>query len=238
MNRIALAILLLVGCADSGRDPATVELVARGAPSAVFTDGGFTITLTRADIAFGPAYFCATAATSTDLCDTAVLETLDAHPIDGIDATDQPLGELRGLTGTVRSVQYDLGIAFLLAGASPEALPGSIDGHSVVLEGHATDGMTSFDFVATVDVTAELSGTTAVVGARTEATIPSSGARLTLAVDPSRWLAGLDWTALSNLPHGVGEPVVVAEGTLAHDAILRGITTNAPVAFEWIGVDE
>jgi len=228
--------LFVASCGDMGREPAVVSLEARGHATATFVDGSYTITLHRADVAFGPAYFCATAATSTELCETAVLETLSAHPIDALDGAIQPLGELRGVTGEIRSIQYDLGLAFLLAAPKPTALSDSIDGHSVVLEGTATDGVTTFDFAVDVDVTAELSGTTAFVGTRTNAAIPARGATLTLDVDATPWLVGLDWAGLASVPHAPGAPVVVMPGTADYDAILRGITANAPVEFVWSGV--
>lgn len=224
------ALLLLAGCDETGRERARVALEARGVGATSFVEAGFTITITRADVAFGPAYLCATRGSSTELCEVAVIETTVAHPFDALDPAAQPLGELLGLTGTIRTAQYDLGIAFLLPDTEPRPLPGAIDGHSVVLEGTATDGVTTIDFVVDVDVVAKVSGNTAIVGARVDGTIPAAGATLTVGAEPARWLAGLDWAQITALPHAPGAPVVIASGTAAHDTILRAITTNAPLS--------
>lgn len=236
MNRyasIALSLLALCGCVDDGRSRATVELLARGAASPVLVDGGWTITLTRADVAFGPAYLCATAAASSELCTTAVLEFLEAQTIDGLDPVPTPLGILEGVTGSVRSAQYDFGIPFLLTESMPTPLPGSVSGHSALLEATATDGVDSFDLSITLDVAAPVSGTTAIVGAPLVALIPESGATLTIAVDPREWLRGLDWAALNATPRGVGEKVVIATDSLDHDSVLRSMTVNHPPAFSF-----
>lgn len=234
MKRTALPILLamaLGGCADTGRTYATVELASVGAASPVLVDGSFTVTLTRADVAFGPAYLCATPTASSELCATAVLEVLQAHPIDGLSPMASPLATLGGVTGTVRSAQYDFGIPFLLTESTPRALPGSIGGHSAVIEATATDGATTFDLHITLDVAAKVSGTTAMVGAPLVSDIPASGATVTVGVDPREWLRGLDWAALAATPHAPSEPVVLAKGTSAYDTVLRGMTVNHPPTF-------
>jgi hypothetical protein len=236
MTRELFGLMLVAfaaGCDVTGRTATTVALSGRGAESPVLVDGAYTITLTRADVAFGPAYFCATAAASSELCETAVLETLEAHAIDGLDPVSQPLGMLEGFTGDVRSVQLDLGIAFLLTESHPGPLEGSIDGHSVVLEGTATDGITTFEFEVALDVVASESGTSALVGTATEAAIAASGTQLEVVVDPREWIVGLDWAALASTPHAPGTPVVIAKDSVEYDAILRGITTNDAPTFEW-----
>jgi hypothetical protein len=240
MIRALLTTLFLVvasACGNTGRTPATVTLTGRGASSPVLVDGAYTVTLTRADVAFGPAYFCATATASSELCETAVLETLEAHAIDGLDPVTQPLGVLEGFTGDVRTVQLDLGIAFLLSQPMPHALEGSIEGHSVVLEGSATNGMTNVDFRVAIDVVASESGTSAIVGSSSRATVASVGTALEVVVDPRLWVRGLDWAAIAATPHAPGERVVIAEGSVEYDAILRGIAANAPPTFEWTGAE-
>lgn len=231
MNRsafLALSLVSLVACAEADRTRATVELLARGTTDPVLVDGSWTITLTRADVAFGPAYLCATAAVSSELCHTAVLEFLEARTIDGIDPTPTPLGTLEGVTGSIRSAQYDFGIPFLLTETAPKPIDGSVAGHSAVLEATATDGIETFDLSITLDVEAQVSGTSAIVGAPLVAEIPESGASLTIQVDPREWLRGLDWAALGASPHAPGEPVVIAEGSLDHGSVLRAMTVNHP----------
>ncbi len=222
------ALAALGACDDTGRTPATVALVARGSSSPVLVDGAWTVTLTRAELAFGPAYFCATSASSSELCETAVLETRETHPFDALDPIDQPLGELVGVTGNIRSAQYDLGIPFLLTQSAPTPLAAAVDGHSLVLEATATDGVTTFDLEVAMDATAGVSGNTLIVGAAIVAEVPARGGVMTASVDPRNWLRGLDWAALASTPRDPGEPVVLARGSLAYDAVLRGLTANHP----------
>ena len=52
---------------------------------------------TRADVAIGPVYFCATAAASPDLCDVAVAELTDVVVADALVVDPAPLAEITGL---------------------------------------------------------------------------------------------------------------------------------------------
>lgn len=233
MNRALhlVPLFLVAGCEFADGSAATVALEARGATPTTFVDGTYSIVLHRAELAFGPAYACESR--DAELCESAVLETLDVHPIDALDPTVQSLGELRGLAGEVHTIAYDLGVAFLLAAPSPEPLPGSIDGHSVVIEGTASDGVTAFDFVATVDVVSADAGETAVVGMPAEADVPARGGSLTIEVDASAWLVGLDWGALAATPRGPSEPVLIAAGTAGYEALVARIRAGAPPTFVW-----
>ena len=76
MNRrtlLAAALLAsLSACvADTGQSTVTLPISAEGTAPAPFVADGWTVTLAKAELAFGAAYFCATAAADARLCETA-----------------------------------------------------------------------------------------------------------------------------------------------------------------------
>ena len=80
--------------------------------------GDVSVTIDRADLAFGPLYLCA-GATAGDLCDTARFEWLDSAVVDTTLSDPVKVGELSGVTGTVRSWMYDLGLSSQLTREAP-----------------------------------------------------------------------------------------------------------------------
>ncbi|MCA9603607.1 MAG: hypothetical protein KC417_16355, partial [Myxococcales bacterium] len=143
-----LAWLTTVGatCGDTGQTHVTAEVVGHGVGDTTFESAGWSVTLTRADVAFGPAYFCATTAADVDLCPAAVAETLDVGVVDGLSADLQPLGILEGDTQTVRSATYDFGITWLATEPAPLPAREAPGGHSARFLGTAVRGADSFDF--------------------------------------------------------------------------------------------
>lgn len=238
MNRrtlLAAALLAsLSACvADTGQSTVTLPISAEGTAPAPFVADGWTVTLSKAELAFGAAYFCATAAADARLCETSVVEYLGSTTIDVLDPMAQPLGELDGVTGTVRTASYDLGISYFLT--EPEAHPtaGAIDGHSARLEGRAVLGASAFDFVANVDVVPLAAGRNAIVGERTSVTIANDGVALIVRADASAWLDDVDFDALYAASAGGTQVVVIEPGAPAHDAIVLALTALHPPTFEW-----
>ncbi|MGB1698880.1 MAG: hypothetical protein ACPHRO_02925, partial [Nannocystaceae bacterium] len=87
--RWALALALFsAGCLDTGQQRAEVPLSVAGTAGAgtVLTEGGVSLSVDRADLAFGPLYLCP-GNTAGDLCDVARMEWLDATVVDTLDAT-------------------------------------------------------------------------------------------------------------------------------------------------------
>lgn len=143
---LALSLLVVSACADVGQDRVAVPLQVAGtaAPAdGVVTTDGVTLQLTRADLAFGPLVLCA-GATAGELCDTARVEWLDSVVVDALDPQPATVGSLNGVSGSVRSWMYDLGISSQLTDDDPFVLSAaeSLDGMSVVIEGEAIlDGL-------------------------------------------------------------------------------------------------
>ena len=141
MRRAALALgvlLTLNACLDTGQQRVAVPLYLAGSalaqPLSAAGDGALTID--RAELAFGPLYLCA-GNTAGDLCDTARLEWLDSRVIDLTSAAPMYAGELSGVTGTVRSFMYDLGISSQLTRDEPYTLAAArqLDGASFRVSG-------------------------------------------------------------------------------------------------------
>lgn len=156
-NRIPrnlLGALALASCAETGQREVAIPLYVAGADaSSVEASGGVSVTLDRADLAFGPLYLCA-GTSAGELCDTARLEWLDSVVVDTLSRRAESRGDLGGVTGPVRSFMYDLGLSSLLTRDEPLELPAARDlgGVSLRLEGTAEAGGQSLPFVASVAI--------------------------------------------------------------------------------------
>ncbi len=137
---IYLIVLALCGCAETGQARVDVPLFVAGTEISepVVAVGGAQITVERADLAFGPLYLCA-GFTAGDLCDTARLEWLEAIVVDTTAQAAVRAGALSGITGSVQSWMYDLGISSQLTRAEPFVLDAAADlgGASFVVAGRA-----------------------------------------------------------------------------------------------------
>jgi hypothetical protein len=232
-GRVGGVLLALVGassCGETGQERLEVALSAHGTAQHSIEVDGATFTLTRAEVALGPFYFCASESADSELCEAALAELTQGVTIDGLRAEPQALPPLAGTSGDIHSVIYDYGIAWLLTESAPEAL--TLLGHSAVLEGNVTRGDKSLRFVAAVDVLPRVAGAHVVNGQRTEHVL-GEGDELTLSVNPTFWLRPINVDALFELDSaGTGE-VVIERGSQAYEAILQSMQNRAPVQFEW-----
>ena len=96
-------LLAAAGCGATGQRELTLPVLCRGDGEGPIAAGDYTVLLDRAEVGFGPAYFCATSAAAADLCPVAVAELAASVTVDGKSAAWQPLGEIQGTTGEVRS---------------------------------------------------------------------------------------------------------------------------------------
>ena len=141
MRRAFLApMLLLAACVDTGQERVSLPLYLAGSDlSAPLTAaGGIELQIETAELAFGPLYLCA-GNTAGELCDTARLEWLDSRVVDLTRAAPERAGELSGVSGTVRSFMYDLGISSQLTRDAPYTLEAArqLDGASFRVAGSA-----------------------------------------------------------------------------------------------------
>jgi hypothetical protein len=228
-----LALLaFLAGCGETGRQYVTFPMLGVGVENASFEQDGWLVTLDRADVAFGPAYFCATSGAAMDLCSTALAELLDPITVDALDPTDQSMGEVTATTGTVRSAFFDYGISWLLTQARPTTWEAAPEGYSAVFAGHADNGVDAVTFEARVRIAPFTAGAAAVTGARTTHTIMDDTAALRVRMDPVAWWRRVDMDAVVALAEDGA--ALLTEGTGPHDALVIAMTSGSTVpTFEW-----
>ncbi len=232
--RRALLFLMVASCGDTGQEHVELPLTATGvAAHPVDLGGGATITLSRADVAFGPMYVCASETGRAELCEVALGEFLGTVPVRALDPSPQALGQLDATTSNVRSGLFDYGLSWLLTQSGARANPGAIEGHSAILEGVLTRGAQSLRFSATLDAKATMSGDLAVNGQQTRFTITGSQNALNMAADPHAWVGNLDADALFALDTDGDGAVVIPEGSVPHESILQGLVSRAPFRFQW-----
>ncbi len=227
---VFLLPLLLAACANVGQEHLALNLAVRGTQQTSLEVNGAVFTLTRAQVAVGPLYFCAADAADTELCETALAELTRAVVIDALAPASETGLELPGTTGVVNSVLYDYGVVWLLTQSMPAPLMGVE--HSAILEGTVARDGRELAFVALIDVLPIGPGATAVHGQRTRQDLKDGGL-LTLAVDPYLWLRPVDVDALFALDAEGSGKIVIARGSQAYEAILQGMQNRAPVQFEW-----
>ena len=229
------------GCIDSSQKPLDYEAVAvtRAASSSGTASsamlGEWSVTLTRADIALGPFYFCAAASGSSTLCASSIAEVAHVSIVNALAASSSPIGTVHGFSGTVQSVSYDFGISWFdtqIAATPAPALPG---GHSLRLEGEARKGTLRVPFTADVDVVPQYQGQNALSTASANAVVDSSATRLEVVLDPVRWLAQLDFDDVAQkLAASGASSFAIAPGMPEHGAVLVGLKNLAPLQFRWV----
>jgi hypothetical protein len=227
---VVAALAIGSGCADTGQEPIAFPAAATGTAPMPVTVGAYQVTLTRADVGFGPAYFCAGANADGDQCATAVVEIRRTVTIDALDPSPRDLGMVEGVTGTVRSAMYDWGVSWLLTRDAPAANPGAPEGHSLVVEGTAVGPVATFAWSARVDAVPAGLGAPAVRAQRTMVELASDDVTLVVHVDPQAWLAQIPFAELDD---GAGGAAVIQPGTTAYSALVIGLTSAAPATFAW-----
>lgn len=231
---ILLAATALAGCEEGALSRESLALLGGGTGEDTFEDGDWTIRLTRADVAFGPLYFCATPAADADLCPVALAEFADVAVVDALDAESAVLGEVVADSGTVRSATFDFGLPWLVTAQGPRSPRGALGGHSARFQGEATDGVRAFRFQLALDVTSANPGDIAVRGVRTTEQIDGDEDTVTVTFEPAAWWLGVDWEALADLAVlAPGARVDVAEDAPSASVVRTGMTSRAVPRFTW-----
>lgn len=218
-HALALLCVLGIGCTmDTGQGLVEIPVSVRGTDAAEFAgEDGWTITLDRADVAFGPLTLCASI-NPGDACESARAEMLETVVIDAVDPLTHEVGALRGSEGTVRSLMHDYGVSWLLT----QTAPAPIDGASLVASGHASRGTDVVLFDARITIAPSRAGLVVVrrsLADGEEQTL-TADSRLTVVVDPRPWFAQIDWDEFDP-----AERVAIAPDTQAHRALVQGMTS-------------
>lgn len=234
MKRVVLAALacaFVVGCIESPQSEVVYEASALPSLASSFVVGDVSVALSRAELAFGPVYFCAATSGSATLCRSALGEITRVTTIDLLRPEAQPLGAVRGFTGTVRSASYDLGLHWFDTSFAVEPSPAAPEGHSMVVEGTLTRGPdVAVPFRLLVDAVPQYQGQRAVPTAPAATEVEPRGTRLTVAFEPERWLRQIDFDAVLRTAK---RPIVLDTKSPAHDAVLVGIKVARPPEFRW-----
>lgn len=191
-----IALGCLTACIDPSLTPVTVELVAEAQGQARFeARDGWEVELTTATLLFGPLYLCP-ADQAGDLCDIARAEFLDAATIDALATGTQPLGELAGVSGVVRSAMWEYGRSWPIAAISVQPLsPGESSLHVV---GVARRGEDELPFDLRVDIEPSRAGIVTVRAAELFDTALTEGQSVVVETRVEDWFAGVDWTLFSD----------------------------------------
>lgn len=231
-RQLTLLTFSFAACGDTGREHVKVPLTAVGVEPHSVVIGNATVALTRAEVAFGPAYFCASEAGRAELCEVSLAELREAAVVNALDPAPQALGTLNAITGEVRSALYDEGISWLLTQASPMPRPTAPDGHSAVLTGDIIRAGRTLHFSVAIDLTPKAAGDATVNAQRTHAQI-TGATRLELSVDPHLWIDRLDVDALFALDTDADGMVVIPADVPSYDSIVLGMLSRAPFGFNW-----
>jgi len=224
-------VIALVACGDTGQVRVRYPMVAESEGASFTTPSGWAVALTEARLGFGPVYFCASEQASAELCPVAVNELAAGVEVDLTAAGPQPLGDVTGTNGSIRSVALDYGVTWFTTERQPTALAAAPDGVSAILAGTAAKAGRNLPFHIRVVVAPQFAGTSSVAY-RTDGTISRTTSAVTARFTPARLFDDVDFDALAaRTPDG-------ATATLAPtdpDAltITARLQTAAAPTFTW-----
>lgn len=234
MRRALVLALLFAGCGETGQDLVTLPVHAAGTGQRSFeTDEGWSVTIERAEVGFGPLYLCATSFSDFDLCPRAEAELLETTTIDALDESPRMIGDAEAITGSVRSAMFDYGIGWLLSAPRPDAFDGAPGGHSAVFRVVAEREGRTLTVDAAVDLTPAEAGQHAVIGAPLPAHEITGNEALVVRFDPAAWWARVQFDALAAGDDDGDGLVSVERGDRTYDALVIAMTSGALPTFEW-----
>ncbi|MDC3956328.1 hypothetical protein [Polyangium jinanense] len=225
-------VLALAGCGTgTGQPDVSFPAVFVSAATNEFVVDDVDVILDEARVAFGPAYFCASASGSATLCEAAVGEIRRVTAIDVLGEGETPLGTYAGFAGDVRSASYDYGIHWFLPEQEAQASPEAPGGHSARVRGVASRAGTSVRFEADIDVAPLFQGQRAVPTTKVEGTVTEATSRLEVRFDVASWLSAVDFGAA--LDAGA-DPFVLGPGARDHDAVVIRMVSTHPPSFDFV----
>jgi hypothetical protein len=246
MKRLIAAALVasVTGCADTGRDEVAFPLYVAGSDvtEPVVATGNVSVSLERADLAFGPLYLCA-GNQAGHLCDTARVEWVESVVVRGTNPEAAWAGELTGVSGTVNSWMYDLGFTSLLTQEEPLVMPAAreLGDVSLRMAGSATvDGVVApFEVAVVVSQTSDTEQGVPVVRknaseAFTHDVTPREPG-LVVRFDPAAWIRAVDFRAFfeEGSCEACAEGLPIEPDTQAYRAIHNALVAGERPIFAW-----
>lgn len=225
--------LLLAGCGTTGQDVVTFPVHGAGTGEVAFEQDGWSVTIERADVGFGPIWLCATPFADTDVCPSAAAEWLGTQAIDATRGEPEMLADASAVTATVRSAMLDYGRSWLLTDASTRANEGAPEGHSAVFVVRATSAERALEIHAAIDVDPSSAGESAVIGASAGTHAITGSEALIVRLDPAAWWRRVDFDRIAASDADGDGVVEVARGDRAYDALVIAMTAGTLPAFEW-----
>lgn len=233
MTRLAMLALLLAGCGTTGQDVVTFPVHGAGTGELAFEKDGWSVTIERADVGFGPVWLCATSFADTDVCPSAAAEWLGTASIDATRSEPVMLADASAVTTTVRSAMLDYGRSWLLTEASTRANEGAPEGHSAVFVVRATSADRALEIHAAIDVDPSSAGESAVIGASAGMHTITGSEALIVRLDPATWWRRVDFDRVAASDEDGDGVVEIARGDRAYDALVIAMTAGTLPAFEW-----
>jgi hypothetical protein len=233
VKHLLLVTALIAGCGETGLERVSFPIHAAGTGETTFESDGWSVTIERAELGFGPIYFCATSFADVDVCPQAEAEWLGSSTIDALDPAPVMLGEAQAVTATVRSAMFDYGRTWLATDERASAGEGAPQGHSAVFELRATRDGTDLEVHAEVDVDPGAAGQSAILGAQVGTHEITGREALTVRFDPSVWLSRLDVERVLALDDEGDGVVVLAPGDPDYEALVIAMSAGSLPSFEW-----
>lgn len=225
-------VLLISGCSEGGQTEVDFPAFVTSTGPSTIEVGTWSVTLDKASLLFGPAYFCAAATGAATLCTTAVAEIRQESLIDALDPNPQFLGDVRGFTGTIRSGSYDHGIHWFVTEIEPGADDLTLAGHSAVFAGQARRGAEIIQFDALIDIPPPVQGERAVIRILEPVTLSSDDVKLDVRFDISSWISNIDFDAAADEGK---TSLVIEQGSKAHSGFVSSMSNLTPLEFVWSG---
>jgi hypothetical protein len=221
-----LSFLVLCACGPVAQTQVEFPLRVAGQAGTFFT-GEWSVTLDRADVAFGPLYLCAARTPSPELCATALGEMTDRVRVDALAVMPMNVGLVRAFTGAARSATFDYGVTWPTTEGQPQ--PALALAHSAEFSGVAARAGRSFSFTLALDVIPNVRGSHSVLLSRVNGEIAKDTIGLLARFDPARWWASVDFDALDAASMGA-ERIDIDPASDAGAAVYIQMTSNAPPA--------
>lgn len=230
---ILAALLGAAACGTSGDRAFSYPAIAVGQAALPLDLADYTLQLDAAQLAYGPAYFCQTAAASPDLCPVAGAELLTVTSIDLLDATPQPLGEIDSLPGLLRTTTYDLGWSWFPRDTAPRRAPGLDHSAEFALTiTRRTDGVVR-SYLLQLDLQPTIAGTRTVGATHIAATVLDAAHRMRVTADARAWWSEIDPAELFALPLPPSGPTIIPPDSRVAAILHQQITSGRPLAFSW-----